>query len=290
MKSFLSALFIILFHSGLLASSIDPKVKAPLIEHLVEINKHWEGKSASNEMISFQSDDERIQAHLFGVYEYLSANKPNGFSEEALAQRTVLLEELKKYTDAKSFPRNTGHQSRTPYFIDQFNTACAVGNLIIQAGDEELALSVKENFNFNYIADMPQEPIELWASNNGFEVWELEWIQPGYAYYPTTRFQQKNSQLMSPVNKVHYIADLEMTCYGTDGENIYASQLSCVKDDNTVLDYGSYLNGPVLDFEYGFNDMMVASGEFHRNPDSIYGLAMIENPGKLSFWKMPNNE
>jgi hypothetical protein len=258
--------------------------------HLSEVNKFWDGKPMSQEKIAFASEADRIQAHLFGVYEYLKTNTPVGFSNDQLKKRSELLMELKLYAQARNFPRNTGHKERTPYFIDQFNTACAVGNLIIQAGDEELALSLKENFNFNYIAEMPQKEVALWASNHGFETWELEWIQPAYPFYPTTRFQQKNGQIISPVNKVHYIADLEMTCYATEGENMFASQLSCVKDDNTVLDYGSYLNGPVLDFEYGFNDMMVASGEFHRNPDSIYGLAMIENPGELSFWKMPNTQ
>jgi hypothetical protein len=257
--------------------------------HLSEVNKFWDGKPMSQEKIAFASEADRIQAHLFGVYEYLKTNTPVGFRNDQLKKRSELLMELRLYAQARSFPRNTGHKERTPYFIDQFNTACAVGNLIIQAGDEELALSLKENFNFNYIAEMPQKEVALWASNHGFETWELEWIQPSYAYYPTTRFEQKNNQLMSPINKVQYIADLEMTCYATVGENVYASAFNCVKDNGTFLDYGYNLNGSVLDFEYGFDGKMVVGGEFVYG-DSTYGLAILEDPDSRTFWKVPNQE
>lgn len=261
----------------------------PKADHLKEVNKFWEGKPASQEQIAFASEADRIQAHLFGVYNYLKSNTPEGLSNDQLEKRSKLLIELKLYAKARTFPRNTGHAERTPYFIDQFNTACAVGNLMLKAGPEDLALFLKEQFNFNYIAEMPQKEVALWARNHGFEVWELEWIQPTYPLYPTTRFEQKNNQLMSPVNKVHYIAELEMTCYATSGENIYASPFNCVKDDGTFMDYGYHLNGKPMDFEYGFDDKMVVGGEFVYG-DSTYGLAILEDPDTRTFWKMPNQE
>ncbi len=289
MKSLYTTLFVlsILFVN---ASEVVPfQQKAPKAQHLKEVNKFWEGKPASQEQIAFASESDRIQAHLFGVYDYLKSNTPKGFSNDQLEKRAGLLAELKLYAQARSFPRNTGHTERTPYFIDQFNTACAVGNLMLKAGNEDLALYLKENFNFNYIAEMPQKEVALWASNHGFEVWELEWIQPAYPFYPSTRFQQKNNQLMSPVNKVQYIADLEMTCYATKGENIYASSFNCVKDDGTFMDYGYNLNGNPMDFEFGFDGNMVVGGEFIYG-DSTYGLAILADPDTRTFWKMPSQE
>lgn len=270
-------------------ASIPFNESKPKADHLKEVNKFWDGKPASQEHITFASEADRIQAHLFGVYEYLKKNTPEGFSNDQLEKRSKLLIELKLYAKARTFPKNTGHAERTPYFIDQFNTACAVGNLMLKAGDEDLALFLNENFNFNYIAEMPQKEVALWASNHGFEVWELEWIQPSYPFYPTTRFEQKNNQLMSPVNKVDYIADLNMTCYATKGENVYASALSCVKDDGTFMDYGYSLNGSPMDFEFGFDGQMVVGGEFIYG-DSTYGLAFLEDPDTRTYWKMPSQE
>lgn len=287
MKSLYTTLFVltILFTN---ASEVVPfQQKAPKAQHLKEVNKFWEGKPASEELVAFASEADRIQAHLFGVYDYLKSHTPTELSPKQLEKRDGLLAELKHYAQERTFPRNTGHAERTPYFIDQFNTACAVGNLMLKAGDEELALFLKENFNFNYIAEMPQKEVALWASNHGFEVWELEWIQPAYPFYPSTRFQQKNNQLISPVNKVHYIADLEMTCYATKGENIYASPFNCVKDDGNFLDYGYKLNGNPMDFEYGFDGKMVVGGEFIYG-DSTYGLAFLEDPDTRTYWKMPS--
>ncbi len=289
MKSLYTTLFVlaILFAN---ASEVVPfQQKASKAEHLKEVNLFWESKPVSEEIVACASEADRIQAHLFGVYDYLKNNTPSGFSNDQLEKRSELLVELKLYAQARSFPKNTGHTERTPYFIDQFNTACAVGNLMLKAGDEELALFLKENYNFNYIAEMPQKEVALWASNNGLETWELEWIQPAYPYYPTTRFQQKNNQLMSPINKVQYIADLEMTCYATKGENVFASAFNCVKDDGTFMDYGYYLNGSPMDFEYGFDGKMVVGGEFIYG-DSTYGLAILEDPDTRSYWKMPSQE
>jgi hypothetical protein len=289
MKSLYTTLFVLALLFANASEVVPFQQKAPKAQHLKEVNKFWEGKPVSQEIVAFASEADRIQAHLFGVYDYLKSHTPSDLSTDQLEKRGGLLKELKLYAQARSFPKNTGHTERTPYFIDQFNTACAVGNLMLTAGNEDFALFLKENFNFNYIAEMPQKEVALWASNNGFETWELEWIQPSYPYYPTTRFQQKNNQLISPVNKIEYLTDLEMTCYATEGENVYASRLTCVKDDGSFLDYGYYLNGSVLDFEYGFDGKMVAGGAFIYG-DSTYGLALLEDPDTRTFWKMPSQE
>lgn len=260
---------------------------SPLSAHMLEINKNWTGKPFSNELVRFESDDDRIQSHLLNVHQYLTTNTPKGFSAEALKNRSELLAILKNYAEAKRFPRNTGHSERTPYFIDRYNTACAVGYLVIESGYNDFAQQIKKDFNFNYITDMPQAPLEAWAKKHGFEVWELAWIQPAYAYFPPTRFAQRNYQLMSEVNKIEYIADLNLTCYATMGENIYTSSLFCLTNTDAIFDYGVYFSSsPVYDFEYAFNGKMVAGGAFDWN-DSISGLAFITAPNEISRWANP---
>ena len=56
-----------------------------------------------------------------------------------------------------------------------------------------------------------------------------------------------------------------------------------------VMDYGYNLNGNPMDFEYGFDGKMVVGGEFIYG-DSTYGLAVLDNPDSVTFWKMPNEK
>ena len=66
------------------------------------------------------------------------------------------------------------------YFIDDFGVHCAVGYLIEQSGNGDLALEISEKFNYNYIEDIPSSKMLDWAEKFGFTVDELKWIQPGY--------------------------------------------------------------------------------------------------------------
>jgi len=66
------------------------------------------------------------------------------------------------------------------FFIDDANTACAVGYIMQGTGNEALAEYIAETQNNAYVKQMEGENIFEWAKNYGFTADELAWIQPAY--------------------------------------------------------------------------------------------------------------
>lgn len=177
-KISLSLLIIGLTYSLFSFSNTD---NSALKRALAGLNKYWNNvELTSVEYQLPESETELIQLHLKLVNQVLIKKDINHLTSAQKLNRIRLLKELKTYEKKGIFPINSYHDERTPYFIDEVGTACAVGQLIIKSGYEELATSISEKFNYLYIEDMPQEPITNWAKKNGFTVEELKWIQPGY--------------------------------------------------------------------------------------------------------------
>lgn len=172
-----------LFASQLFALS--PDKKAPLIEHLLEVNQRWQYVDISDESffeeISFPNDIARIAQHLESVEKYLRQQETFTLSPEQKYNRSKLLDLLQTYQEAQKFPVNLYHNYRRPYFIDDFGTACAVGHLIQKSGHQDFAKRVSQEMNYAYLLDIPYPEIGRWAEQHGFSKEELALIQPGYS-------------------------------------------------------------------------------------------------------------
>ena len=94
--------------------------------------------------------------------------------------RGVAGKKLGTYADRGRFPQNEVLPYRNPVFIDRHNTACAVGQLTIESGNEALARSIQHDMNLAYVHDMKRDDVFAWASASGFTENELVRIQPGY--------------------------------------------------------------------------------------------------------------
>jgi len=154
-----------------------------LYEGLVQLNKQWAEITPENKWLTSPSPthwDDLIHAHLGMVEAHLRANPPKGLSPQQFANRLQCLDILQEYNQQKQYPLNIGHLQPTPYFIDHQNTACAVGHLMREHGAHDLAMYIAANFNNHYIEDMPQDELLEWAEKNGFSLFELKLIQPGY--------------------------------------------------------------------------------------------------------------
>ena len=165
-------------------AQLAPQRTAPLRDHLIEVNAEWNAYLTdlpdADRRISFSSDAERIAQHLHLVREHLVMETPEGLSADQAQHRADLLLDLERYADRGRFPQNHVLPFRNPIFIDPQNTACAVGQLIIESGDRALAERISNEMNEAYIRDMQWPEIGAWASTNGFTGDELAWIQPGY--------------------------------------------------------------------------------------------------------------
>ncbi|NND77977.1 MAG: T9SS type A sorting domain-containing protein [Flavobacteriales bacterium] len=154
-----------------------------LYEHLLEVNVQWVHYKniVPKKMISFQNDNERIRKHLLLVIDHLEEHFAQELTPGQLENRFVALNQLKQYAIDMKFPKNINHTIRTPYFIDHENTACAVGQMLRDNGNERIGQWVKANLNNAYVAEIPQGALDEWAFEYGFTRDELAWIQPGYA-------------------------------------------------------------------------------------------------------------
>ena len=185
---FLTTLCLLLITATFLfAQSLKPTEKNALFNHLVEINKEWQHYSANlenqNVIYSFDNDEQRIQLHLQLVHKILKQKNTDHLSESQRSKRLRHLSVLEKYWKASVFPINTLDHHRQPYFVDYNKNACAVGYLMQKDGQNELVQKIHKEHNFDYVEELVKyyPVIELWASDNGFTIAELAWIQPGYS-------------------------------------------------------------------------------------------------------------
>ncbi len=160
--------------------------EANLYEQLCQLNKYWKDHplelSILQDTYTFESDRELIQLHLTLVEQHLRTVSTGHLTEQQKANRTKGLDILKTYHETGVFPMNTHHDYTIPYFIDDFNTACAVGHILRESGGEPLANEIAQTVNYAYIENMPfGNELGSWAEEMGFSVEELKWIQPAYS-------------------------------------------------------------------------------------------------------------
>ncbi len=152
--------------------------------HLMDVNKQWihyKDQVPTNTK-TFDSEKERIQFHLEQVINVLRSKSSLPLPQQTLENRTFLINQLEGYAKNGKFPTNSNHIERTPYFIDKEGVHCAVGYLIERSGSGALALEISKTYNYNYIADIKTEGILSWATQNGFSLKELAFIQPTYEF------------------------------------------------------------------------------------------------------------
>lgn len=155
-------------------------------EQLEKVNKNWIGKDFNDSIlkcrISLSNDVSLIQMHLSLVEQKLRNTKNCNLNTEQKLNREKCLNILHSYWEKGVFPKNTDFVDRTPYFIDKFGTACAVGQLIISTGFESVADKIRTFDNNGYVAELncKYQEISEWADLFGFTINELEWIQPCY--------------------------------------------------------------------------------------------------------------
>ncbi|MEO7094197.1 MAG: hypothetical protein ABI175_13160, partial [Polyangiales bacterium] len=128
-------------------------------------------------------DDERVRmtTHLQHVREWLAARPPT--RPELAPQRAALIAALDRYIAKGTTPKNTLLPWRTPVFIDEEGTICAVGYLIESSAGREVAEKIAKAHRYDFIetiaADMPE--VASWIASSGMTLEEIQTIQPAYS-------------------------------------------------------------------------------------------------------------
>jgi len=154
-------------------------------EKLSEVNKCWRDQKNAAEYLpaSHPAMNEYawIQLHLRLVEQTLRSRNMNGLSAQQASNRLKCLDDLSSYWHAGNFPVNKSYAYRTPIFIDAQDNFCAVGYLVKASGYEQVSRKIAANTNLAYVKDMNYTELSSWATDHGFTIDELAWIQPAYA-------------------------------------------------------------------------------------------------------------
>lgn len=160
----------------LILAAFSLSIQAVNKSDLIRLNSYWQDHSLDQnylDQLNASGKYTPIQIHLLLVEKELRNKQEN-------CKRIELINELHEYALAGNFPINNHHNKRIPYFIDDFGTACAVGQLIIKSGHQDLAHRISKESNYLYLREMNYPEIGLWADEFGFTIAELMWIQPSY--------------------------------------------------------------------------------------------------------------
>jgi hypothetical protein len=214
-------------------------------DQLCEYNPNWKnyeqrvGKQLAKDITS---DVEYIQIHLTQVLELLKTNPTNQLSTEQLTSRKNLLVHLQAYRNAGKFPINYFKSQRIPVFIDENKTHCAVGYLILQSGQEQLALQIAAKNNYAWVKEIKVKELIEWQIASGFTLEELKLIQGAYDSYFENAFYLPNRYEIpqKPEVLVAYFEDSRSKALPKTTENIwcYGEGKNGILNGKWIQNYG----------------------------------------------------
>ncbi|NRA13120.1 MAG: hypothetical protein HRT57_14315 [Crocinitomicaceae bacterium] len=133
-------------------------------------------------------DNLRIRVHLEYVENRLREVSTDHLSSHARKNREELLDVLHHYWNASTFPKpSVVYEGRKPCFIDYEGNICAVGYLIEMKSGRHITEQINKSHKFEYLLNMDNPIIDIWAKENGFSLKELAMIQPTYDGWPIQR-------------------------------------------------------------------------------------------------------
>ena len=126
--------------------------------------------------------DEKLRMHEHFLAAKALLEKRAATKPELQARRKQILAAFDEYIAKGTTPKNDHLPWRTPVFIDDENTICAVGYLIERTVGRGVAEKVAATHRYSYLeeiaAAMPE--VATWVETSGFTLDELSTIQPGY--------------------------------------------------------------------------------------------------------------
>ncbi len=271
--------------------ALAPGVPAPLYEHLVEINRQWLNVVPEQQLLqqtAFANDQARIATHLRLVEQMLREHHYPAFDAQQRTNRLRHLDVLHDYHRTGVFPTNHYHPERRPYFRDNNQVLCAVGYLLWKDGQQELVNRINLENNYGYLFDLARQypEIEAWATENGFMLQELAWIQPAYEPIKPVFSLWGNGQGLNPGGRINVMAKTEdeskLIVAGKfssiDGQ---AFQNIAVWDGAAWSALGAGLVGEIfaLDVQHYWNgDKVLVGGDFY-----LPGQADRQNVAEYDF-------
>jgi hypothetical protein len=253
----------------------------PVYQKLCEVNSCWnEQKDAIVPIAGANNEKEWIRLHLSAVEQTLRGRDIRHLSASQQINRLRSLDQLHQYWLAGNFPVNEDYTYRTPIFIDKHDNFCAVGYLVKESGHEEISRMIAAKTNLAYVREMNYPEIGAWASENGFTIDELAWIQPGYPPSASAAAVGRgtngvvNEMLSDDSAGLLYVGGL----FSTVDSTLPARNIAYITESGgsyTWHNMGLGVNGPVYAIEK-FNNKIFVAGVFNE-AGSVYA-------SNIAYW------
>lgn len=124
----------------------------------------------------------RVRRHLEGAEASLVSRDAATLSPTRRAARVRCIADLQAYIQRGVFPHN--HQlsgRRTPVFVDEHGTRCAMAFLIERSGEVDLVARIAATRNLARIRELADDAeLVAWLDRNGITLEEAARIQPAY--------------------------------------------------------------------------------------------------------------
>lgn len=170
-----------------------------LFDQLVAFNPNWqsyESRLDYGETQYFPSDKEYIQTHLTHILDILKSNSTEHLTCQQYETRLELIAVLTSYKERGLFPMNYYRNERIPVFIDEHNTHCAVGYLLMETGFDDVAHRIAATNNYAWVKEIDDPELSNWQAYSGFTLEELKLIQGAYDFYdPFARSRPNRTEI-----------------------------------------------------------------------------------------------
>ncbi|MCB9677691.1 MAG: hypothetical protein H6737_21475 [Alphaproteobacteria bacterium] len=141
-----------------------------------------------------------IDAHLAAVERQLGEASVARLDPARRARREASLGHLRAYVAAGRYPHNhvlpAGRErthpvdgafrsgsGRTPVFVDEHDTPCAVAHLMRASGAHDLVERIRRERNTAFVHELSDvDGVAMWVDESGFTIDELARIQPTYCH------------------------------------------------------------------------------------------------------------
>jgi len=224
-----------------------------------------------------EHDGERVRmtTHLQHVHDWL-ASRP-ATRPDLVEKRAAILAALDRYIRKGTTPRNTDLPWRTPVFIDEQGTICAVGYLIESTAGRELPEKIAKSHRYDFIEDIAKDmpEVQQWIADSGLTLEEIQTIQPAYDEPMVNQWRGWDLVKYPP-------KDGQSTRYGTgnfkrgnmDGEWV-------VPGEDRIVGKGTMRHGHGEWTSFYETGEKLAEGPYHANqPDGAW--KMFHKSGNLA--------
>jgi MORN repeat protein len=210
----------------------------------------------------------RMHEHFVAVRARLAARKATRPELEAMRQK--ILAHLDAYIAKGTTPDNAHLPWRTPVFIDDDHTICAVGYLIEQTAGRALADKIAQDHRYDFIEDIARAMPEVraWVEASGFTLDELGQIQPGYRGPEVLLWQVWHE---TEDTKIEDGAYEHATLVGAFRHHRMEGTWTRKTEDGVVLGLGQLHHGNGAWTSYFASGAKLAEGRYvHNKPDGAW--------------------